>query len=64
MPTSCAHAEEIAWHTQLLPNAEPANDLAGSVQRQSRRGGTAITTYTPHTQHSFAAPLRCSISSG
>jgi [protein-PII] uridylyltransferase len=47
--------EEIAWHTRLLAERdenEPASMV--SVQQQSGRGGTAITTYTPQTQHSFA----------
>jgi [protein-PII] uridylyltransferase len=48
-------AEEICWHTKLLAN-RPVNDKSAlvSVQQQSGRGGTAITTYTPQTQHSFA----------
>lgn len=48
-------AEEIAWHTHLLAEREThdASTLV-SVQQQSGRGGTAILTYTPQTQHSFA----------
>jgi [protein-PII] uridylyltransferase len=47
--------EEIAWHTQLLAEREPedASSLVAVTQR-SERGGTAISTYTPQTQHSFA----------
>jgi [protein-PII] uridylyltransferase len=47
--------EEICWHTKLLAN-RPVSDKAStvSVQQQSGRGGTAIATYTPQTQHSFA----------
>ena len=47
--------EEICWHTKLLAS-RPASDKAStvSVQQQSGRGGTAIATYTPQTQHSFA----------
>jgi [protein-PII] uridylyltransferase len=47
--------EEIAWHTRLLAERDD-NDPGSlvSVQQQSGRGGTAITTYTPQTQHSFA----------
>jgi len=47
--------EEICWHTKLLAN-RPVNDKSAlvSVQQQSGRGGTAITTYTPQAQHSFA----------
>jgi [protein-PII] uridylyltransferase len=46
---------EIAWHTRLLSDRKTgdASSLV-SVQQQSGRGGTAITTYTPQTQHSFA----------
>lgn len=48
-------AEEIAWHTQLLAERD-TDEVASvvSVQQQSGRGGTAISTYTPQTQHSFA----------
>jgi [protein-PII] uridylyltransferase len=47
--------EEIAWHTQLLAEREPGDTSAlVSMQQQSGRGGTAVTTYTPHTQHTFA----------
>jgi [protein-PII] uridylyltransferase len=48
-------AEEIAWHTQLLAEREPGDTASlVSVQQQSGRGGTGISTYTPQTQHSFA----------
>jgi [protein-PII] uridylyltransferase len=48
-------AEEICWHTQLLADREvsDASPLV-SVQQQSGRGGTAVSTYTPQKQHSFA----------
>ena len=47
--------EEIAWHTQLLGDRESGDASSHvSVQQQSGRGGTAISTYTPQTQHSFA----------
>jgi [protein-PII] uridylyltransferase len=47
--------EEIAWHTQLLSECEPDDASSRvSMQQQSGRGGTAITTYTPHAEHSFA----------
>jgi [protein-PII] uridylyltransferase len=46
--------EEIAWHTQLLAERDSAEGAVVSVQRQSGRGGTAISTFTPVTQHSFA----------
>ncbi|HYM35484.1 MAG TPA: [protein-PII] uridylyltransferase, partial [Steroidobacteraceae bacterium] len=47
--------DEVAWHTRVLARRE-ASDSAPlvSVEQQSGRGGTAILTYTPHTQHSFA----------
>ncbi len=47
--------EEIAWHTRLLAEREPddASSLV-SVSQRSERGGTAISTYTQQTQHSFA----------
>ena len=47
--------EEIAWHTALLAEFDPATGepLVG-VRSQMERGGTAIFTYTPHRQHSFA----------
>ncbi|MGH8185368.1 MAG: [protein-PII] uridylyltransferase, partial [Steroidobacteraceae bacterium] len=44
-----------AWHTRMLAqrdSADPASLV--SVQQISGRGGTAISTYTPQTQHSFA----------
>jgi [protein-PII] uridylyltransferase len=48
-------AEEICWHTRLLANRQVSDEpTLVSVQQQSGRGGTAITTYTPQTQHSFA----------
>ncbi len=47
--------EEIAWHTRLLAAREAGDDSSlVSVEQQSGRGGTAISTYTPQTQHSFA----------
>ena len=48
--------EEIAWHTQhARPSATPTDTASlVSVQQQSGRGGTGISTYTPQTQHSFA----------
>ena len=47
--------EEIAWHTRLLADrdADDASSLV-SVSQRSERGGTAISSYTPQTQHSFA----------
>jgi [protein-PII] uridylyltransferase len=47
--------DEICWHTKLLASREVSDKSAlVSVQQQSGRGGTAISTYTPQTQHSFA----------
>jgi [protein-PII] uridylyltransferase len=47
--------EEIAWHTQLLAEREPGDTSSlVSVSQRTERGGTAISTYTPQTQHSFA----------
>ena len=47
--------EEIAWHTQLLAEREPDDQSSlVAVSERSERGGTAISTYTPQTQHSFA----------
>jgi [protein-PII] uridylyltransferase len=47
--------DEVAWHTRLLARRE-ADDNAPlvAVEQQTGRGGTAILTYTPHSQHSFA----------
>jgi [protein-PII] uridylyltransferase len=47
--------EEIAWHTALLADFDAASgEPLVSVRSQMERGGTAIFTYTPHRQHSFA----------
>jgi [protein-PII] uridylyltransferase len=47
--------DEIAWHTRVLTRRETAsNTPLVSVEQQTGRGGTAILTYTPHIQHSFA----------
>ena len=47
--------EEIAWHTALIAAAADTGDgTLVSVRQQSERGGTAVFTYTPHRQHSFA----------
>jgi [protein-PII] uridylyltransferase len=47
--------EEIAWHTQLLAerDSDDTSPLV-SLSQRTARGGTAISTYTPQTQHSFA----------
>jgi len=46
--------EEIAWHTQLLAERDPGDTSSLVSAQRSERGGTAITTYTIQTQHSFA----------
>jgi [protein-PII] uridylyltransferase len=47
--------EEIAWHTRMLCERDCADTTSlVSVQQQSGRGGTGISTYTPQAQHSFA----------
>ena len=47
--------EEIAWHTSMLAERDSADSGSlVSVQQQSGRGGTGISTYTSHRQHSFA----------
>jgi [protein-PII] uridylyltransferase len=47
--------DEVAWHTRVLARRD-ANDRTPlvAIEQQSGRGGTAILTYTPHNQHSFA----------
>jgi [protein-PII] uridylyltransferase len=48
-------ADEVAWHTRVLARREAVDNAPlVSVEQQSGRGGTAILTYTPHSQHSFA----------
>jgi [protein-PII] uridylyltransferase len=47
--------EEIAWHTQLLaPRKLSDKTPLVSVRLQSGRGGSAVFTYTPHTERTFA----------
>jgi [protein-PII] uridylyltransferase len=47
--------DEIAWHTELLATrADDDKTPLVAVRRQTGRGGTAVLTYTLHTQHSFA----------
>jgi [protein-PII] uridylyltransferase len=47
--------EEISWHTAMLAlrDSSDSGSLV-SVQQQSGRGGTGISTYTSQRQHSFA----------
>jgi [protein-PII] uridylyltransferase len=48
-------AEEIAWHTQLVaPRQLTDHKPLVSVRLESGRGGSAVLTYTPHTEHTFA----------
>jgi [protein-PII] uridylyltransferase len=47
--------EEIAWHTALLADRQPADDAPLVAIRQlTDRGGTAVLTYTPRRLRSFA----------
>jgi [protein-PII] uridylyltransferase len=47
--------EEIAWHTTLLAGRHAYDDTPLVAIRQlSEGGGTAVLTYSPHRQHSFA----------
>ena len=47
--------EEIAWHTRLLANRDPASDdPLVAVDPHSDRGTTAVLIYAPHRRHSFA----------
>jgi [protein-PII] uridylyltransferase len=47
--------EEIALHTTLLADRDASDPTAlVAVRQRSGRGGTAIVTYTPWRQHSFA----------
>jgi [protein-PII] uridylyltransferase len=48
-------ADEVAWHTRALARrSETDNTPLVAVEQHTGRGGTAILTYTPHNQHSFA----------
>ncbi len=46
--------EEIALHTRMLAGGARDSTSMVSVQQQSGRGGTGVSTYTPQSQHSFA----------
>ena len=55
--------EEIAWQTSVLAERNAARDAAReppddaplvAIRQLTDRGGTAVLTYTPHRQHSFA----------
>jgi len=46
---------EIAWHTGLLVDRDPADTSPlVAVQQASEHGGNAVLTYMPHRQHNFA----------
>jgi len=46
---------EIAWHTQLLVDRDPADTSPlVAVREVTERGGNAVITYMPHRQHNFA----------
>jgi [protein-PII] uridylyltransferase len=48
-------AEEIAWHTSLLAGRDPFDEEPlVAVRQETGRGGTAIFSYTPRRQNSFA----------
>jgi [protein-PII] uridylyltransferase len=47
--------DEVAWHTRVLARRATTDSAPlVAVEQQSGRGGTAILTYTPINQHSFA----------
>jgi [protein-PII] uridylyltransferase len=47
--------EEIAWHTRLLSNRDPASDdPLVAVEARSERGTTAVLIFAPHRRHGFA----------
>src|SRR5690606_32190060 len=44
--------EEIAWHTSMLAQRDPAESSSFvSVRQLPERGGTGVSTYTPQLQH-------------
>jgi [protein-PII] uridylyltransferase len=46
---------EIAWHTRLLVDRDPADTSPlVAVREVTERGGNAVITYMPHRQHNFA----------
>ncbi len=48
-------AEEIAWHTSLLAGRDAFDEEPlVAVRQETGRGGTAIFSYTPRRQNSFA----------
>jgi [protein-PII] uridylyltransferase len=47
--------EEIAWHTRVLAERDPASDdPLVSVEPRSERGTTAVLIFAPHRRHGFA----------
>jgi len=46
---------EIAWHTRLLAQRDPADTSPlVAVRDTTERGGNAVLTYMPHRRHNFA----------
>ena len=46
---------EIAWHTRLLADRDPADPSPlVAVREATERGGNSVVTYMPHRQHNFA----------
>jgi [protein-PII] uridylyltransferase len=46
---------EIAWHTRLLADRDPADaSPLVAVRESTERGGNAVLTYMPHRRHNFA----------
>ncbi len=47
--------EEIAWHTRLLaPRRDGDTTPLVAIRQLADHGGTAVLTFTEHSQHSFA----------
>jgi [protein-PII] uridylyltransferase len=47
--------DEVAWHTRLLADRDPASDEPlVALEPRSVRGTTAVLTFAPHRHHGFA----------
>lgn len=46
--------QEIAWHVRAFAGHAHGDGPVVSLQAQTERGTTAITTFAPHRQHGFA----------
>jgi [protein-PII] uridylyltransferase len=47
--------DEVAWHTRLLAERDPASDEPlVALEPRSVRGTTAVLTFAPHRHHGFA----------